>query len=210
MVGFLSTVVSNFAVFLNLFGVLFLFLKLINNWNIICLYFFVEMELPFFLQNVLKMIFTNISSSVLSTIGLTFQPSLSGTNLANSNKFILTDQTTDFIAMNTQNFILFLYSTIMITTVYKIVNYLLAKINISVFEQNTGISIIEQFIGCFTITLLPFYHVIFKSGYRNRLEKVNASMHLLFVGVALIVPFCFLLFDYEYKIIRSNKVHNND
>ena len=41
MVGFLSGMVSNFAVFLNLFGVLFLFLKLINNWNIICLYFFV-------------------------------------------------------------------------------------------------------------------------------------------------------------------------
>ena len=49
VVTVLSTVVSNFAVFLNLFGLLFLFLKLINNWNIICLYFFVEIEQPFFL-----------------------------------------------------------------------------------------------------------------------------------------------------------------
>lgn len=64
--------------------------------------------------------------------------------------------------------------------------------------------------GCFTITLLPFFHIIFKTGYRERMEKINASMHFLFVGLALIVPFCFLLFDYEYKIIRSNKVHNND
>lgn len=101
MVGFLSAMVSNFAVFLNLFGVLFLFLKLINNWNIICLYFFVEMELPFFLFNVLKMLFTNISSSVLATIGLDFQPSLSIANQATSNKFVLTNQSTDFLAMNT-------------------------------------------------------------------------------------------------------------
>lgn len=60
------------------------------------------------------------------------------------------------------------------------------------------------------MTLLPFYHVVLKTGYRNRIEKLNATMHLLFVGVSLIVPFCFLIFDYEYKIIRSNKVHNND
>lgn len=100
MVAFLSTMVSNFAVFLNLFGILFLFMKLINNWNIICLYFFIDMDLPFFLENVLKMLFTNINSSVLATIGIDFQPSISVTNLATNTKFYLTNQTTDFIAMN--------------------------------------------------------------------------------------------------------------
>jgi hypothetical protein len=168
------------------------------------------MELPFFLYNVLKMLFTNISSSVLATVGLDFQPTLLVTNQSTSNKFILTNQSTDFVAMNAEPFVLFFYSVVLITTVYKIVNYLLAKINISVFEQNTAISIIEEFVGCFTITLLPFFHIVFKTGYRDRLEKINASMHFLFVGLALIIPFCFLLFDYEYKIIRSNKVHNND
>lgn len=61
-VKFISIVVSNFAVVLNLCGLLFLFLKLINNWNIISLYFFVQIETPFFLENVLKW------SSVASTL----------------------------------------------------------------------------------------------------------------------------------------------
>ncbi len=49
MAQFLSVVVSNFATVMNICGLLFLFLKLINNWNIICLYFFPAIELPFFL-----------------------------------------------------------------------------------------------------------------------------------------------------------------
>ena len=44
--------------------------------------------------------------------------------------------------MNSEQIILFLYSVVLITTVYKIVNFLLAKVKISVFEQNTAISII--------------------------------------------------------------------
>lgn len=48
-VKFISLMVSNLAVALNVFGLLFLFLKLINNWNLISLYFFVPIEMPFFL-----------------------------------------------------------------------------------------------------------------------------------------------------------------
>lgn len=70
MVTVVSVLVSNFATFLNICGVLFLFLKLINNWNIICLYFFVPIELPFFLENILQMLFLNFNSSVLQTIGI--------------------------------------------------------------------------------------------------------------------------------------------
>ena len=87
VVTFLSTVVSNFAVFLNLFGILFLFLKLINNWNIICLYFFVEIDQPFFLENVLSILFSNFSSSTLKTIGINYQPSFGTTNRALAKKF---------------------------------------------------------------------------------------------------------------------------
>lgn len=49
---------------------------------------------------------------------------------------------TDFLEMNAEPMILFVYSVVLITTVYKVINYLLAKINITVFEQNTAISII--------------------------------------------------------------------
>ena len=100
MVSVVSTVVSNFATILNLFGLLFLFLKLINNWNIICLYFFVNIDLPFFLENVLKLMYTNFNSSVLETIGIYFKPSLATTNRATSKKFEILSMNTDFVAMN--------------------------------------------------------------------------------------------------------------
>lgn len=50
---------------------------------------------------------------------------------------------TDFLAMNVEPIILFLYSVVLTVTVYKFVNYLLGKVNISIFDQNTAISIIE-------------------------------------------------------------------
>ena len=112
--------------------------------------------------------------------------------------------------MNFEQIILFLYSVILITTLYKTINYLLAKINISIFEQNTAISILEEFIGSFTITLLPFYYVLSRPYYRTRWEKINSGAHLLFAGLAILVPTLFLIFDYEYKVIRTNKVQNND
>ena len=143
VVELLATSVSNFAAFLNLFGLLFLFLKLVNNWNIISLYFFVEIEQPFFLDNVLSMLFENFSSSVLKTIGIEFQPSFGTVNRAKGKKFELSGVTTDFLYMNSEQIIFFIYSVILITTVYKILNFLLAKINIMVFEQNTAIAIIE-------------------------------------------------------------------
>jgi hypothetical protein len=98
--------------------------------------------------------------------------------------------------MNFEQIILFVYAVILISTVYKIVNFLLAKVNITVFEQNTAISILEEFIGTFTITLLPFYHVITKPYYRTRWERINSGIHLFFAGIAIIVPFLFFLFDY--------------
>lgn len=158
----------------------------------------------------LKNLFTTFSSSVLKTIGINFQPSFGTANRAISSKFELVEVNTDFLLMNSEQIILFFYSVILITTVYKIVNFLLAKVKISIFEQNTAISIIEEFIGCFTISLLPFYYVIFRPYYRTRWEKINSSVHLLFVGLAIIVPFFFFIFDYEYKIIRTNQVQNND
>lgn len=87
VVQVVSVVVSTFATFLNIFGLLFLFLKLINNWNIICLYFFVPIELPFFLDNVLKMLFSNFNSSVLETLGIPLNCSLSLSSTAPSAKF---------------------------------------------------------------------------------------------------------------------------
>ena len=45
---------------------------------------------------------------------------------------------------------------------------------------------------------------------RNPSEKINSAFHFLFLGLVFIVPFCFLIFDYEYKLIRNNKVHNNN
>lgn len=79
--------VSNFAVILNICGLLFLFLQLINNWNIISLYFFVPIQIPFFLENVLKMLFTNFNSSVLNTIGISLNWSISADNRASNEKF---------------------------------------------------------------------------------------------------------------------------
>jgi hypothetical protein len=99
-VKFISIVVSNFAVVLNLCGLLFLFLKLINNWNIISLYFFVQIETPFFLENVLKMIFTSLNSSVLQTVGINIEWSLYTQDRSNNDKFQIMGMSTDFLAMN--------------------------------------------------------------------------------------------------------------
>lgn len=142
-VKFISIVVSNFAVVLNLCGLLFLFLKLINNWNIISLYFFVQIETPFFLENVLKMIFSSLNSSVLQTVGINIEWSFSVSDKSNNDKLQLMSMSTDFLAMNVEPIILFLYSVVLTVTVYKFVNYLLGKVNISIFDQNTAISIIE-------------------------------------------------------------------
>jgi hypothetical protein len=87
MVSFMAVVVGNFATVLNLLGLLFMFLKLVNNWNIICLYFFVQMEIPFFLENVLKMIYTSLGGSVVEAIGINFKPSLQTVNRATAPKF---------------------------------------------------------------------------------------------------------------------------
>lgn len=138
----ISVLVSNFAVVLNLCGLLFLFLKLVNNWNIISFYFFVQIETPFFLENVLKMIFTNINSSVLQTVGINIDWSFSIPDKSNNDKLKLMGMSTDFLAVNGESIVLFVYSVIMTVTVYKFVNYLLAKVNISIFDQNTAISML--------------------------------------------------------------------
>lgn len=133
---------------------------------------------------------------MLQAVGVSVDWQFSVPDKSRNAKFEVLGVSTDFLAMNAESLILFLYSLLLTATVYKFVNYLLAKVNISIFEQNTAISNIEEFIGCFTTSLLPFYYVISRPILRNPLDKLNSACYYLFFGVALIVPFCFLIFDY--------------
>ena len=81
----------------------------------------------------MSILYSNFSSSVLKTIGINFQPSFGTANRATAKKFELASMNTDFLEMNSEQIILFLYSIVLITTVYKVVNFLLAKVKISVF-----------------------------------------------------------------------------
>lgn len=134
MVKFLSVIISNFALFLNVCGLLFLFLKLINNWNIICFYFFMPIKLPFFLENVLLTMFKSFNQSVLQNIGIDFNPSFNEIEETTNEKFNLVGISNDFLALNAESIILFLYSVVLIMTVYKFVNYLCSKIYFLPFE----------------------------------------------------------------------------
>ena len=156
------------------------------------------------------MLFNNFNSSVLKAIGIDFTLTLGTSTKTNNPKVTLMNLNTDFLDMNAESIILFLHSVVLTVTVYKFINYLLAKVNISIFEQNTAISIIEEFVGYFTLSALPLYFVMTDTNARSRAERVNLMLYYFLLGVIIVVPFCFLIFDHEYRLIRSNKVHNND
>jgi len=50
---------------------LFLFVKLVNYWNLISIYVLVGIpNMPFFLSNILTMLFNTLHSSVLQTLNI--------------------------------------------------------------------------------------------------------------------------------------------
>lgn len=80
------------------------------------------------------MLFNNFNSSVLKAIGIELNLSLNTKNkFINSPKVSLMNLNSDFLEMNAESVILFLYSVVLTVTVYKFINFLLAKVNISIF-----------------------------------------------------------------------------
>lgn len=80
------------------------------------------------------MLFNNFNSSVLKAIGIELNLSLNTKNkFINSPKVSLMSLNSDFLEMNAESVILFLYSVVLTVTVYKFINFLLAKVNISIF-----------------------------------------------------------------------------
>lgn len=80
------------------------------------------------------MLFNNFNSSVLKAIGIELNLSLNTKNkFINSPKVSLMNLNSDFLEMNAESVILFLYSVVLTVTVFKFINFLLAKVNISIF-----------------------------------------------------------------------------
>lgn len=68
----------------------------------------------------------------------------------------------------------------------------------------------EEFVGCFTVSVLPLYFLFARANFNSPQERINLMLYYTLFGFVLMVPFGFLIFDHEYKVIRNNKVHNND
>jgi hypothetical protein len=134
MVTVLSVVLSNFATLLNVCGILFLFVKLINNWNLLSLYFFLPIKnIPFFLENILAMLFTNFNSSVLQALNININFDLGITDGYTNEKLKLANITVDFAAYNAENIIMFIYSLILIMTILRLIHNLIGRWNLSLF-----------------------------------------------------------------------------
>jgi hypothetical protein len=134
MVTVLSVVLSNFATLLNVCGILFLFVKLINNWNLLSLYFFLPIKnIPFFLENILAMLFTNFNSSVLQALNININFDLGITDGYTNEKLKLANITVDFAAYNAENVIMFIYSLILIMTILRLIHNLIGRWNLSLF-----------------------------------------------------------------------------
>ncbi len=134
MVTVLSVVLSNFATLLNDCGILFLFVKLINNWNLLSLYFFLPIKnIPFFLENILAMLFTNFNSSVLQALNININFDLGITDRYTNEKLKLANITVDFAAYNAENVIMFIYSLILIMTILRLIHNLIGRWNLSLF-----------------------------------------------------------------------------
>lgn len=93
-------------------------------------------------------------------------------------------------------------------TVYRIIDYLFGKCRISIFDNNHTISILDEFVGNFTIGLIPSCY-IFTSGYISPIDKFNSVCFYFLVAVSIIVPFLFLIVSSPKKI-RFNKVTNSN
>lgn len=134
MVSLLSVVLSNFANLLNLCGILFLFVKLINNWNLLSLYFFLPIKnIPFFLENILAMLFTNFNSSVLEALNINIDFNLGIKDSFSNEKLKLANITVDFAAYNGENMIMFIYSLVLMMTILRLIHNLLGRWNLSLF-----------------------------------------------------------------------------